>query len=140
MTTTAYTTYGSELQIDISSTYTKIPGMTNVDLDPGENITVSKGDLTSDFDEKLGTGVQEGGTITGELIWDPLDDVHQTIHGAFNTNSELAGKFKVGATGVLIPFTATVKKFPIKAAMKDAFRIDLEFELTDRVTLNTTDP
>ena len=138
--TTAYTTYGSELQIDISATFTKIPGMTNVDLDPGENISVSKGDLTSDFDEKLGTGVQEGGTITGELIWDPLDTVHQVIHAAFNNNTELSGKFKVGATGVLLPFTATVKKFPIKAAMKDAFRIDLEFELTDRVTLNIVDP
>jgi len=140
MTVIAYSTLTSELQVDISATLTKIPGLTNIDLDPGENVSVSKGDLTSDFDEKLGTGVQEGGTITGELVWDPLDAVHQFLHARFNDNAEVVGNYKVGATGVDLPVKFTVKKFPIKAAMKDAFRIAVEFELTDRVTLNEADP
>ena len=140
MTVTAHKTLGSELQVDMSSTLTKVPGTTGLDLDPGENVTVSKGDLTSDFDEKLGTGVQEGGTISGELVWDPLDPVHQFLHARFNDNAEVEGNFVVGATGVEIPVKFTVKKFPIKAAMKDAYRISIEFELTDRVVLNESDP
>jgi len=140
MPTTAYSTLTSELQVEISSTLTKVPGVSDLELDPGENVSVSKGDLTSDFDEKLGTGVQEGGTITGELVWDPLDDTHQELHARFNDNAEVTGNVKMGATGVDIPVTFTVKKFPIKVAMKDAFRVSFELELTDRVTLNEADP
>jgi len=140
MTVTAHRTLTSALEVDISSTLTPIPGLQGFDLDPGENVTVDIGDLTSDFEEKLNTGVQEGGALEGELIWDPLDAVHQFLHARFNDGAVVTGNAVIGATGVEIPCTFTVKKFKIKAPKKDGYKVDYSFEFTDRVVLNEADP
>ena len=140
MTVTAHRTLNSEVQVEISATLTKVPGLTGFDLDPGENVTVDKGDLTSDFEEKLGTGVQEGGGLSGALVWDPLDPVHQFLHARFNDGTEVTGNVVIGATGVEVPCTFTVKTFKIKAEKKTGYMADVEFEFTDRVVLNEADP
>jgi hypothetical protein len=140
MPTTAHKTLLSEVQVEISSTLTAVPGLSGFELDPGENVTVEKPDLTSDFNEKFGTGVQDGGMLKGQIVWDPLSPEHQFLHARFNDNAEVTGNVVIGATGVELPVTFTVKKFPIKAELKDAYRVEFEGELTDRVTLNEADP
>ena len=140
MTVIAHRTLGSEMQVEIAATLTAIPGMTGFELDPGENVTVDKGDLTSDYEEKLGTGVQEGGQTSGSMVWDPLDPVHQFMHTKFNDGTEVIGNAVIGATGVELPLTFTVKKWKIKAEKKAGYMVDYEFEHTDRVALNEADP
>lgn len=135
MPTTAHKTLNSEIQVEIASTLTEIPGVTGFELKLGESVIVEKASLTSDFVEKINTGVQEGGSISGELIWDHADSVHQFLQARKNDGAEITGAVVLGATGVTLNTTMTLKTFDINGAHKDIFRIPFEFELTDRVDL-----
>lgn len=140
MTVTAHSTLASELQVSISATLTEVPGIQGFDLDPGENVTFEKGDLAADYDEIQSTGVQSGGSISGSGMWDPLDTVQQFLHARFNDGAEVTGNVVMGATGVEYACTFIVKKWKVKGERKNGFTFDYEFALTDRITLNESDP
>lgn len=143
MPVVGYSTLGSELQITVTSTLTKVPGVQNFTLNPGENGTFESGDLSSDYVELIGTGVQSGGTISGTMTWDPLDATQQVMQGAYNTGEVVAGSCRMGATGDTgIDYAASfiVTKFEMKAERNSGLMVDFECALADRVTLNTADP
>jgi len=136
MPVTAHSTLGSEIQVEISSTLTKVPGVQNFKLNPGENGMIEKGDLTSDYAEVQGTGVQSGGNITGQLVWNPLDATHQFCHARKNDGADITGNVKLGLTGEEYATTMVCTKWEIDAPFNGGYMVDFEFQLTDRVTLN----
>ncbi|MCA9063419.1 MAG: hypothetical protein KDA96_10180 [Planctomycetaceae bacterium] len=140
MTVTAHSTLSSAVEVEISSTLTPVPGMTNFSFNPGENHVFEKGDLAADYDEIQGTGVQGGGGLSGSMMWDPLDTVHQWLHARFNDQAEIIGNAVMGATGVEYATSMILTKWEIKADRKAGFVVDYEFKFTDRVTLNEADP
>lgn len=139
---TGYTTLGDSLQIDVSTTLTTVPGVQSITLNPGENTTAETGGLEDDFDTIIGTGVQSGGTISGSMVWDPLNSVQQTMAGYFNSGAVIDGNYiaETGTADVNIAVSAVLTKFEIKSERKNVKMVDFELKLADRVTLPTTTP
>lgn len=80
-----FVTAGTQLKLDISGTYTNVPGVEQITSSGGDKTTV---DVTAISDT---AAVEIGGkTIFGSLqiplFWDPLDTVHQAIYTAAVTS------------------------------------------------------
>lgn len=147
MTVTAHNVTASALQVTVSSVLTAIPGITKLDFSPGENVTYEKGALNSTYDEVQDSGVQSGATLSGSLMWDPLDTVHQFIqrmkndsHVVSTVYTPIVGNLIIGASEVEIPVSLLVTKWDIKGERKNGFIVDFEFKCTARVELNEADP
>ena len=142
----AYKTLGSKLQVSIAGTFTDLTGVQNFDVDPGENSTFETGDLTTDYDTLMATGVGGGGTISGSKLHDPLDPVDQFLQARFNaggagvTTDGIEGKAELGATGVIYDWEAILTKWTPKVEKKNGGMVDFELKHVDRMLLNEVDP
>lgn len=147
---TSHKTRLSALFLTISSTLTKIPGLQDIKLNPGEKKKFTAQDLDGDFASSQPTGDFGEGTISGKLLWDPLGTVHQYCHLTYNdTDSDATaannkticvGKIKIGLTGVEYAVKYFFTKWEITAEMSNGFMVDWEAALVERVILNEADP
>jgi len=137
----------SALEITIAASLVAVPGITKLDFNPGENVTYEKGALNSTYDEVQDSGVQSGATISGSLMWDPLDATQQFIQTQKNNShivstvyTPIVGNVVIGASGVEVPLTLLITKWELKGERKNGWIVDFEFKITTRVTLNIADP
>lgn len=136
----------SALYCTIASTLTKIPGIQDLKINPGEKQKYSVQDLDSDFAASLPAGTFGEGTISGKLLWNPLGTVHKFLHSTFNdvdadaiaanNKTKIVGKIVFGNTAVEYVAKYFFTKFEISGEMNGAFMVDWEAALTDRIELN----
>lgn len=74
----ASTTAGTQLKLDISSTYTNVPGVQSIQGSGAQKTKVEYTAL-SDTGKKFLGGIPEYGQLAIVLAWDPADTVHQAI-------------------------------------------------------------
>ena len=146
MTWDSNNTLGSEMQLNISSTYTPVPGIQNIDLDTGTNSTRDAWDIADTYEKKKPTGIKGGGKLGFKRLVDVLDVVDQFIHAVHNNNgvpsgaSLLEGKAQIGETGVLVAFSGTLTTYKLGLEKKAGVMADGEVEFYDQVDLNEADP
>lgn len=137
---------GSELQVSISSVFTEVPGLQNLEVDTGTNSTWEAYDIADTYEKKKPTGVKGGGKLSAKRLVDVLDPVDQFLHACHNNGgvpsgaSFLEGKAQVGTTGVLLAFSGTLTTYKLAMERKNGVMADLEVEFYDQVDLNEADP
>lgn len=137
---------GSELQLNISATYTEVPGIQNIDLDTGKNTTREAASIADTYSKKANAGVKEDGKVSFSRLVDVLDPVDQFIHAVHNNQgvpsgaTKLEGKVQIGATGVLVAFEGTLTEYTVKLAKKTGVMADGTIEFHDQADLNEADP
>ncbi len=129
-------TLASKVQIEISPTYTDIPGTQDIEISGVENSSMKTGGLADSIDTNLGTGVGDPGSVKFSLLWDPLDAVHQDIETRHNAGGvSIPIKIFVSALSVTYTVTVTSKKLDIKADKKGGWTADVEWEFEDAAAI-----
>ena len=146
MTFSSNNSLGSELQVNIATVYTEVPGVQNLEVDTGTNSTYEAYSIADTYEKKKPTGVKGGGKVTGKKLVDVLDPVDQFLHAVHNNAgvpsgaSVLEGKAQVGSTGVLLSFSGTLTTYKMAMEKKNGVMADFEVELFDQTDLNEADP
>lgn len=139
-TPTVHKVQGSMLKITVSSTLTELPGVDNVELDLGENGIIEASDISSDYKGAIASGLRDTGSISADLIRDPLNAVHQALQAAYNTAAAIPCSFTVGATGLILTLSVIIKKLPMSGKKGDGFMGKLEGVLASKVNWNSAAP
>jgi len=82
----ASTTAGTQLKLDISSTYTNVPGVLSIQGSGAQKTKIEYTAL-SDTGKKFKGGIPEYGELSIEVAWDPSDTVHQALLTAAQTSN-----------------------------------------------------
>lgn len=137
---------GSEVQVSISSTFTEVPGVQNLDLDTGTNATYEAYGIADTYAKIKAAGVKEGGKLAFKRLVDVLDPVDQFLHAVHNNAgvpsgaAVLEGKAQIGSTGVLLAFSGTLTTYKMTLEKKNGVMADAEIVFADQVDLNEADP
>ncbi len=132
---------GSALYATIAATLTKIPGLENININPGEIGSFENADIESDYAAPVSSGLRGEGSFTAEKIWDPLGAVDQFLHTTYNDGgTEIVGKVKIGASGVELTCKYFITKWEIKGEKGQGFKVSIEGKFTEAIQLNETDP
>jgi len=138
---------GSWLKATISSTLTKIPGIENLKIDPGEKERMMRQDLEQPYVNPTSAGTFTEQTMTFDLIWDPLDAVHQFLAASFNPDadpeddtSEIVGEVGLGQTGQEVACKFMITKFPIDLSKGAGMKVAVECVFTEQFLIPETDP
>lgn len=136
----AHKVQGSMLKISVSSVLTELPGVDNIELDLGENLTFENADISSSYVSPVASGLRGSGSLSADLIRDPLGAVQQALQAAYNDQTALASSFTIGATGVILTLSLLITKLPLTGKKGEGFMGKLEAKLLTEVDWNTTDP
>ena len=137
---TAHKVQGSMMKITVSSTLTEVPGLDNIELDLGENKVFEAADISSDYETPVNAGLRTAGSLSADIIRDPLSAVHQTLQGAYNTGATMPSSFTVGATGVILTLSLLFTKLTLAGKKGEGFVGKLEAKLLTKVNWNTAAP
>ena len=137
---TAHKVQGSMMKITVSSTLTEVPGLDNIELDLGENKVFEAADISSDYETPVNAGLRSAGSLSADIIRDPLSAVHQVLQGAYNTGATMPSSFTVGATGVILTLSLLFTKLTLSGKKGEGFVGKLEAKLLTKVNWNTAAP
>jgi len=136
----AHKVQGSMLKITVSAALTEVPGLDNIELDLGENITFENADISSSYVSPVASGLRGKGTLTADIIRDPLGAVQQALQAAYNAQSTLASSFTVSASGVVLTLSLLCTKLTMSGKRGEGFMGKVEFDLLTEVDWNEADP
>ena len=146
-TPTARRVLGSWLKATIASTLTKIPGIENIKIDLGEKERMPRQSLEDPYVNPTSAGTYTEQTMTFDLIWDPLDPVHQFLATTFNPDadpdddtSEIIGKVGLGQTALEVSCKFMLTKFPIDLSKGAGMKVACEAVFTEQFLIPETDP
>ena len=146
-TPTAHKVLGSALFVTIAATLTEIPGLENLKINMGEKEAMSRQALNVVYASPTPSGTHGEQSFTADMIWDPLDPVHQFLHISFNPDadpdddtSEIIGKVKFGETGVEQACKFFLTKFDIDLKKGAGQMVSMEGKFTEQLLLNEADP
>jgi hypothetical protein len=132
MTFSATSTVGSEIEIDISSTLTPIPGTQNIEITGVENGSFATGGIADAVDGNKGTGVSRPGSLKFSMLYDPADAVHKNMESRHNLGGvSIPVVVKCSSTGQTKAATCTSKKFDVKGEKNSGWIADVEYECED---------
>lgn len=137
---TAHKVQGSMVKITVSSVLTEVPGLDNIELDLGENKTFDAADISSDYETPVAAGLRSAGSLSADIIRDPLSAVHQALQTAYNTAATMPSSFTVGATGVILTLSLLFTKLTLSGKKGEGFMGKLEAKLLTKVNWNTAAP
>jgi hypothetical protein len=144
---TAHKVLGSALFVMIATTLTKIPGLENLKIMMGEKEGMSRKDLDQTHENEVPSGTFTQQTATFDLIWDPLNAVHQYLHISFNPDADpeddtsvMDGKIKYGTTGVEETCKFWINKFDIDLQKGAGQKAAVEIKFSEPLLLNEEDP
>lgn len=138
--TTVYAAKGTKLQATVSATLTDIPGLKDIKVTGFENDLIEELSLDDAYPTVLAAGTLTVGKLSGQLIWDPLNDVQQALHTAKNAGAVVVGNLIWAATGVEEACTYIVNKFERSSEAKGGLMADIEVTFTAAIDLNEADP
>lgn len=136
----AHKVQGSMLKITVSAVLTELPGLENIELDLGENETFENADISSSYRAPVASGLRGEGTISADIIRDPLGSVQQALQVAYNDAATLASSFTVGASGVILTLSLLCTKLTLSGKKGEGFMGKVEFKLLTEVDWNIADP
>lgn len=136
----AHKVKGSALKITISAALTELPGLENIELDLGENMTFDSYDISSDYVTPVASGVRGKGKLTADIIRDPLGVEQQALQVAYNTQATLASSFTISSSGVIILLSLLCTKLDLSGKKGEGFTGKVEFDILTKTDWNTADP
>ena len=136
----AHKVQGSMLKITVSAALTELPGLENIELDLGENETFENADISSSYRAPVFSGLRGKGTISADMIRDPLGAVQQALQVAYNDGATLASSFTIGASGVILTLSLLPTKLSLSGKKGEGFMGKVEFDLLTEVDWNSIDP
>lgn len=136
----AHKVQGSMLKITVSAVLTEVPGLENIELDLGENQTFENADISSSYITPVFAGLRGAGSLSADIIRDPLGAVQQALQAAFNDGATMAASFTIGSTGVILTLSLLFTKLPLSGKRGEGFMGKLEAALLTEVDWNTADP
>lgn len=131
---------GSSLKITISSVLTEVPGLENIELDLGENLTYENADISSTYISPTPAGLRGAGSLSADIIRDPLGAVQQALQVAYNDGATMPSSFTIGATGVILTLSLLFTKLTLSGKRGEGFMGKLEAALLTEVDWNIVDP
>jgi len=127
---------GSMLKITVSATLTELPGVENLEIDLGENLTYENGDISSNYLAKVFSGLRGGGKITADLIRDPTNATQIALQIAFNSGATLASSVIIGTAGTTIVLSLLPTKLPASGKRGEGWMGKVEFEILTKTDWN----
>ena len=127
---------GSMLKITVTATLTELPGVENLEVDLGENLTYDNADISSNYLAKVFSGLRGGGTITADLIRDPTNAVQIALQIAYNTGATLASSFIIGTAGTTVVVSLMVKKLALSGKRGEGWMGKVEFDILSKTDWN----
>ena len=126
---------GLVLQLSIASVFTTVALSKNIDYPDDENQFVDGTTTDStDVEDGVSNGLATPGTCKVEILYDPLDTVHQDLITARSDKAVRSWKIKnsnIGATtNHSCSFSGTVKTFKPKGAAGGLMEATLEIKLS----------
>ncbi|HCS53287.1 phage tail tube protein [Rubinisphaera sp.] len=120
----------TELQLEISSVYTKVAYVESIDGPDTEGQFWDATDLDSDdIEDGEPTGQCAPGSVSGEAFYDPNDATHQAIIARKLAGTKSNWKIKYPDDSE-IAFEGTPRKFTPKAAKGDGLKASFEIKLS----------
>lgn len=116
---------GTVLQQELSMVFTAVAQVASLEVTGGESETteVTTLDTSGAGKEYMATGYSEGGSVSGELLFDPALAGHQAITDLITTPAEQNWKIIFADTGATeMAFTGAGVGFDITVAQNDALR------------------
>ena len=136
----AHKVQGSALKITVSAALTEVPGLENIELDLGENGTFEAADISSSYISPVASGLRGSGTLSADIIRDPLGAVQQALQVAYNDAATMASSFTIGATGVILTLSLLFTKLTLTGKRGEGFMGKMEAVLLTEVDWNIADP
>jgi len=116
---------GTVLQQELSMVFTAVAQVASLEVTGAESETtdVTTLDTSGAGKEYMPTGYSEGGSVSGELLFDPALAGHQAITDLITTPAEQNWKIIFADTGTTeMAFTGAGVGFDITVAQNDALR------------------
>lgn len=134
MSTTAFSSQGSELQVKISGTYTTIPGVVGIPIPP---VDPAYDDITNlgspaGFPERLPVG-KNFVDVASEIIWDPDSAVHVFLQAASIAQDVCDFKCLVSNVGTSNYTYSGYVKWEPKLDPRKAGRVNMTIQVTGEV-------
>ena len=136
----AHKVQGSMLKITVSAALTEVPGLENIEIDLGENETFENADISSSYRSPVFSGLRSEGTLTADIIRDPLGAVQQALQVAYNDGATMASSFTISASGVILTLSLLFTKLTLTGKKGEGFMGKLEAKLLTEVDWNIADP
>ncbi len=127
---------GTKLQLSVASVYTDIGGVSKIDYPDREAEHWDATDLDSDEreDGEL-TGLVTPGMISGELFYDPEDELHQELEDLLATPAYRDWRIRKGTRVVTV--NGSLKKFQPSAAVGDGMKATFEIKCRTKPVIST---
>lgn len=134
MSTSAFSSQGSQLEVLISSTYTPVPAIVGINVPKVDPVfdDITNLDSAGGFGERIIVG-KAFFTETFEMIWNPSNYVHRFLEDASFDQSIQSFQILVSAGGATYQFSAYVG-FQGKLAIKKAGRASMILNGTGALT------
>ncbi len=127
---------GSMLKITVSAALTELPGVENLEIDLGENLTYENGDISSNYLGKVFSGLRGGGKITADLIRDPTNATQIALQIAYNSGATLASSFIIGTAGTTVVVSLLPVKLLLSGKRGEGWMGKVEFEILTKTDWN----
>lgn len=127
---------GSMLRITVSAVLTELPGVENLEIDLGENLTYDNADISSNYLAKVFSGLRGGGKITADLIRDPTNATQIALQIAYNSGATLASSVVIGTAGTTITLSLLPTKLPASGKRGEGWMGKVEFEILTKTDWN----
>ena len=131
---------GTELQLDIASTFTEVVQLEDVSFG-GSAVGFFEAptlDQASAGIPKVATGYANGGQVSASGYFDPVAATHQAITDLITTPADSSWKVVWSdSANTEWPFTAIVTGFDPSASVSDGLRFELNMEIDGLVTYPT---
>jgi len=134
---TAIKVQGSALKMTIATVLTEIPGLENIELDLGENLTFENADISSDYIAPVFSGLRGEGTLSADIIRDPTGVVQKALQAAYNTGATNACTVTIGSAGTVINVSLVFTKLTLTGKRGEGFMGKLEAKILSKSDWNT---
>ena len=132
----AHKVQGSMLKITVAAALTEVPGLENIELDLGEVLTFENADISSSYISPVAAGLRGTGTLSADIIRDPLGTVQKALQAAYNTEAAMASSFTIGASGIILTLSLLFTKLTLTGKRGEGFMGKLEAVLLTEVDWN----
>lgn len=127
---------GSMLKITVSAVLTEVPGVENLEIDLGENLTYENADISGNYLGSVFSGLRGKGTISADLIRDPTNAVHIALQIAYNSGATLSSSFIIGTAGTTVVVSLIVTKLSLSGKRGEGWMGKVEFDILTKTDWN----
>jgi len=133
----AHATQGTQLKVSISSVFTNVPGVEDIDGPGGEKQEIDVTAISDTATQTVG-GIRDYGEMTFNLFYDPADTTHQYLHTSFASSSNAIEAWKVvlpDAGAAELAFSGWIKTFKHQNSRNSGGMVQVAVRLTGAVTI-----